>query len=99
MPYSIEIRRTHVDADRAIYHWAVENGASGHVLLDRSNGRFRPSDEDGGPIGSMYLDMAEGNVHGADPAQAADFIKVVGGIAKKWDGHGTPPETAHRIFG
>jgi hypothetical protein len=99
VPYSIEIRRTYIDADRAIYRWAVENGASGHVLLDRSRARFRPSDEHGNPTGAMYLDMAEGDVRGAGREQAADFVKVVAGIAKKWDGRGTPPETAHRIFG
>ena len=99
VPYSIEIRRTHVDADKAIYRWVVESGASGHVLLDRSSARFRPSDENGNAIGSMYLDMAEGNVHDADRDGAADFVKVVAGIAKKWDGRGTPPETAHRVFG
>src|SRR4051794_15989408 len=100
MGYSIEVRRFYLDADKAIYSWAVAGGASGYMLVDLSNGSFRPCDADGRPISEMYIQRNVGNLENADPdlSRREGFLTAVVSVIKKWKG-GDPPPTAHQFFG
>jgi hypothetical protein len=84
--------------EQVLYRWEADQ-KTGFVTFEVPTRRFRPSDDNGQPIGSLLYDAATGDSQGASPEiDKGLFAQVVASILRGYTRAGKAPTTAHAYY-
>jgi hypothetical protein len=84
--------------ERVLYRWEADQ-QTGFVTFEVSKRRFRPSDDNGRPIGGLLYDAATGDSEGTSPeVDKGLFAQVVASILRGYTRAGKAPTTAHAYY-
>jgi hypothetical protein len=83
---------------QVLYRWEA-NQLIGFVTFEVPTRRFRPSDDNGWPIGGLLYDAVTGDSQGTSPeVDCSLFAKVVASILRGYTRAGKAPTTAHAYY-
>jgi hypothetical protein len=84
--------------ERVLYRWEADQ-QTGFVTFEVPTRRFRPSDDNGRPIGGLLYDAATGDSEGTSPeVDKGLFAQVVASILRGYTRAGKAPTTAHAYY-
>ncbi|KPI16581.1 hypothetical protein OK074_8390 [Actinobacteria bacterium OK074] len=83
-----------------LYRGEVDGTHEFFLTLDEQSQSIRPSDIDGNPLGSIRMDIGDGNLSGTveDPDTISGFPLMAAHLLSQWKKQGRPPQEIRKVF-
>jgi hypothetical protein len=102
MAFSYGIWAERPMANGTLFRWEADLGedGSGFVIFDPVTVTVRPSDGDGGLLGTLAMNGGTGELDGdSDGVDRVKFVQVASAILREHSKLGEIPSSAHTVYG